>query len=71
VKVIMSKEASKVKELNDKEIAAKIKELRADLMQLRLKKSMGQLDKSHLIRQARRGVARLETELSVRSANSK
>ena len=43
------------------EAQLKIKELREELLNLKLRKTTGQMEKPHLIREQRRNIARLET----------
>lgn len=50
-------------QLSVNEIKAKIKEKRDELLNFRLKKVAGQVEKTHLIRENRRDIARLETAL--------
>lgn len=53
--------AKEINELSLAEIEKKIRDLRNELLELRLKKKTGQLEKSHLLKDLRRDVARLET----------
>jgi large subunit ribosomal protein L29 len=52
-----------IRELSPKEIEAKIRETRDQLLQLRLRKQTGQVEKPHLLREHRKDIARLETIL--------
>ena len=51
-------------ELTPKELLARKKELSAEIFNLRIQKQSGQLERPHLIRVARRNIARIETVLS-------
>lgn len=57
----MSLNAKDVAELSLVEMEKQIRDLRHELLDLRLKKKTGQLDKPHLLKELRRDVARLET----------
>lgn len=54
---------SEVKNLTDKEIRVKIREVRKNLFDARMKNAMGQLTNPLSIREMRRDVARLRTAL--------
>ena len=56
--------AKEIRELSAQEIAQKIKELRSELLNLRLRKQLGQVDKPHRFTKLRREVARMETILN-------
>jgi len=60
----MSLNAKEVAELSLVELEKKIRDVRHELLELRLKKQTGQLEKSHLLKDLRRDVARLETAAS-------
>ncbi len=51
------------------EIEKKIRDLRAELVQLRLRKSTGQVETPHLLRQIRREIARCLTILKQKLGN--
>jgi large subunit ribosomal protein L29 len=53
--------AKEIRELSPAEIGTKLNELRAELLQLRLRKGSGQLEKPHLLRSLRKDIARLLT----------
>jgi len=57
----MSLKPKDIAELSLAEIDKKIRDMRHDLLDLRLKKKTGQLEQSHLLKEMRRDVARLET----------
>lgn len=52
-----------IRELSVPELETKLRDLRAELLQLRLRKQTGQVEKPHLLRVHRKDVARLETIL--------
>ena len=52
------------KEMTALELAAKGRELRLELFNLRLQKATARLEKPHRIRELRRDIARCETRLS-------
>jgi large subunit ribosomal protein L29 len=57
----MALKAKEVAELSLAEIEKKIRDVRHELLELRLKKKTGQLEHSHMLKELRRDVARLET----------
>jgi large subunit ribosomal protein L29 len=52
-----------IRELSTAEITTKIRELRESLLQTRMRKMTGQVEKTHELRALRKDVARLETIL--------
>ncbi|MBC2603282.1 50S ribosomal protein L29 [Puniceicoccus vermicola] len=60
-----SKEA---RELSVAEIEKKIRDSRTELVNLRLRKQTGQVEKPHLLREIRRDLARLQTILNEKKA---
>lgn len=60
--------SKEIRELSLGEIETKLREIREQLVQLRLKKSTGQVEKPHLLREYRKDVARLETILNQKKA---
>ncbi len=52
-----------IRELSITELATKLRETREQLLQLRLRKQTGQVEKPHLLREHRKDIARLETIL--------
>jgi large subunit ribosomal protein L29 len=58
--------AKEIRELSPAEITSKLTETREQLLQLRLRKQTGQVEKPHLLRTYRKDIARLETQLSVK-----
>jgi large subunit ribosomal protein L29 len=57
----MALKQSEVAELTLVELEKQIRDTRHELLELRLKKKTGQLEKPHLLKELRRDVARLET----------
>jgi large subunit ribosomal protein L29 len=55
-----------IRELSSMEIETKLRETREQLLQLRLRKQTGQVDKPHLLHLYRKDIARLETILSAK-----
>ena len=59
-----------IRELASAEIETKLRATRDELLQLRLKKNTGQIEKPHVIRVLRKDIARLETILRQKSAKA-
>lgn len=55
--------SKEIRELSPAEITTKLRETREQLLQLRLRKNAGQVEKPHLLREYRKDIARLETIL--------
>lgn len=55
--------ASEIREFSVNEIEKKLRDNRSELLNLRLRKQTGQVEKPHQIRALRRDIARLETIL--------
>ena len=53
-----------IQELTPKELLSRKRELKEEIFNLRIQQSSSQLERPHLIREARRNVARIETVLS-------
>jgi large subunit ribosomal protein L29 len=53
--------AKEIRELSPAEITTKIRETREQLLQLRMRKQTGQVEKTHELRTLRKDIARLET----------
>lgn len=53
--------SKEIRELSPDEIRTKIRETREQLLQLRLRKHTGQVEKTHELRTLRKEIARLET----------
>jgi large subunit ribosomal protein L29 len=56
--------SKEIRELAPAEITTKLRATRDELLQLRLKKHTGQVEKTHTIRVLRKDIARLETILT-------
>jgi large subunit ribosomal protein L29 len=56
--------AKEIRELSPTEIENKIRETRDSLLQLRLRKNTGQVEKPHLFKSYRKDIARMETILT-------
>ena len=69
----MAVKFSEVVELSQAELVAKGREMRQELFNLKLQKASSQLEKPSRLRDLRRGIARIETQLSVlrQQANAK
>ena len=55
--------SKEIRDLAPAEITTKLRETRELLLQLRLRKHTGQIEKPHLLREYRKDIARLETIL--------
>ena len=55
--------AKDIRNLAPAEITTQLRETREALLQLRLRKNAGQVEKPHLLREYRKDIARLETIL--------
>ena len=55
--------SKEIRDLAPAEITTKLRETREQLLQLRLKRQTGQVEKTHELRTLRKDVARLETIL--------
>jgi large subunit ribosomal protein L29 len=62
--------SKEIRELSPEEIKTKIREIREQLLQLRLRKQTGQVDKTHELRTLRKDLARLETILNEKKAQA-
>ena len=56
--------SKEIRELSPAEITTKLRDTRNELLQLRLRKHTGQVEKPHMIRVLRKDIARLETILA-------
>jgi len=63
--------SKEIRELSAPEISTKLREVREQLLQLRLRKQTGQVEKTHEIRSLRKTIARLETVLTEKKAGAK
>ena len=62
--------AKEIRELSPVEITTKLRETREQLLNLRLRKHTGQVEKTHELRSLRKDIARLETELTAKKAKA-
>ena len=53
--------SKEIRELSPGEITTKLREIREQLLQLKLRKQTGQVEKTHELRTLRKDIARLET----------
>ncbi len=58
----------KIREMSDAELRTKVEELKREQYTLRLQSRTGQLEKTARVREVRRDIARIKTELAARSA---
>lgn len=56
--------SKEIRELAPSELPTKIRETREQLLQLRLRRQTGQVEKTHELRSLRKDIARLETALT-------
>ena len=56
--------SKEIRELSPVEITTKLREISEQLLQLRLRKQTGQVEKTHELRTLRKDIARLETVLN-------
>lgn len=56
--------SKEIRDLAPAELPTKIRETREQLLQLRLRKQTGQVEKTHELRTLRKDIARLETALT-------
>ena len=61
--------ANEIRNLTTTEIEAKINELKDELFNLRFQLATGQLENTGLIREVRKGIARMKTIISERENN--
>ena len=61
---------NEIKEMPPVELVAKGRELRAELFNLNLQKSIGTLEKPHRIGEVRKDIARVETALSAKKRDT-
>jgi len=62
--------AKEISALSPAEITTKLRETREQLLQLRLRKQTGQVEKPHLLRAYRKDIARLETVLNAKKKSA-
>ena len=62
--------AKEARELSAAEVVTKLRDTRDQLLQLRLRKHTGQIEKTHELRSLRKDIARLETVKRQKAAAS-
>jgi large subunit ribosomal protein L29 len=62
--------SKEIRDLSASEITTKTRELREQLLQLRLRKQTGQVEKTHELRTLRKDIARLETIANQKKAKA-
>ena len=62
--------SKEMRELAPAEISTKLREIREQLLQLKLRKQTGQVEKTHELRTLRKDIARLETILNEKKAKA-
>ncbi len=62
--------SKEIRELSITEIETKLRDTREQLLQLRLRKQTGQVEKTHELRTLRKDVARLETARTEKKAKA-
>lgn len=63
------KTKSELRALNAEQLQAEIMSLRKEQFQQRMRKASGALDKTHVIRQVRRMIARIKTIITEKAGN--
>ena len=63
--------SKEIRDLAPAEITTKLREIREQLLQLRLRKQTGQVEKTHELRTLRKDIARLETIANQKKATEK
>jgi large subunit ribosomal protein L29 len=61
--------SKEIRDLSPAEISTKVRETREQLLQLKLRKQTGQVEKTHELRTLRKDIARLETIANEKKAN--
>jgi large subunit ribosomal protein L29 len=62
--------SKEIRELSPVEIDTKLRDIRDQLLNLRLRKHTGQVEKTHELRTLRKDIARLETILNEKKAKA-
>ena len=62
--------SKEIRELSPAEITTKLRDTRDQLLQLRLRKQTGQVEKTHELRTLRKDIARLETILNAKNSQA-
>jgi large subunit ribosomal protein L29 len=63
--------AKEIRELSIEELEKKLRDARAEQLDQRLRKQVGQLEKTHELKETRKEIARFETILSEKKAAAK
>lgn len=61
--------ASELKNKSVAELQSQLEELLGDQFKMRMQKGVGQLNQTHLLRETRRNIARVKTELASKAGN--
>ncbi len=62
--------SKEIRDLSPAEITTKLREIREQLLQLKLRKQTGQVEKTHELRTLRKDIARLETIANQKKASA-
>ncbi len=62
--------SKEIREFSTGELETKLREIREQLIQLRLRKNTGQIEKPHMLRVYRKDIARLETALNAKQSTA-
>ena len=62
--------AAEIRELSADDLQAKLKEARAELLNLRLKMATRQLDNTARVKQVKKDIARIQTEMRARELSA-
>ena len=62
--------ASEIRELSGDDLQAKLKEARAELFNLRFQMATSQLDNTARVKQVKKDIARIQTEMRARELNA-
>lgn len=61
--------ASELKNKSAAELQSQLEELLGEQFKMRMQKGVGQLNQTHLLRETRRNIARVKTELASKAGN--
>lgn len=62
--------AAEIRELSAEDLQAKLKEVRAELFNLRFQMATSQLDNTSRVKQVKKDIARIQTEIRARELNA-
>ena len=62
---------AEIRALSDEQLAEKLKECRAELFNLRFQMATSQLDNTARVRQVKKDIARIQTEMRARELSAK